>query len=113
MKNPSQNDSDLNDNNLLGDRGEGVFPDVFGDIRDDLGERGAVLANISQDSSASDCPFPKKARKGFNIFTTSSPNHNVWTIPPPGISPRVNSTVIPKTSQQIPSEFLHSAKYSC
>ena len=105
MKNPSQNDSDLNENNLLGDRGEGVFPDVFGDIGDDLGdrgdirsERGAVLANISQDSSASDCPFPKKARKGFNIFTTSSPNHNVWTIPPPGISPRVNLTVIPETS---------------
>ena len=42
MKNPSQNDSDLNENNLLGDRGEGVFPDVFGDIGDDLGDRGDV-----------------------------------------------------------------------
>ena len=42
MKNPSQNDSDLNENNLLGDIGEGVFPDVFGDIGDDLDDRGDV-----------------------------------------------------------------------
>ena len=42
MKNPSQNDSDLNENNLLGDRGEGVFPDDLGDRGDVHGDRGDV-----------------------------------------------------------------------